>query len=282
MLRKRKKKISETQEKTISNSISVNNNKLNNSDDNFSSNPQQVRELGTVLTEEDEEVEKLDKMTASMSQYSSARESLHSEYMAVPVRSLSPEIRDMGTMTKSSSSSGGVQKSRSYLGDLPQLVVSNNRCFTSARKPSDPDTGARVPVTFSWPSLEPQGQVSVHTPSLDSHTMMEAPLVTGGGGLAGQGANIHRISSACDSGYSELDIYSTVTTGGAGEQARLKEASGDVNTEEKLDISYMEELQLYFNLDKMFDKATHEENCFRELDLSICSDESKDGSCSEY
>ena len=68
----------------------------------------------------------------------------------------------------------------------------------------------------------------------------------------------------------------------AQDQARSKEASGDVTTEEKLDISYLEELQLYFNLDKMLDKASHEENCFRELDLSICSEESKDGSCSEY
>ena len=68
----------------------------------------------------------------------------------------------------------------------------------------------------------------------------------------------------------------------AQDQARSKEASGDVTREEKLDISYLEELQLYFNLDKMLDKASHEENCFRELDLSICSEESKDGSCSEY
>ena len=49
-------------------------------EDNFSGNPQ-VRDLGT--TEEDEEVERLDKVTGSVSQYSSARESLHSEYMAV-------------------------------------------------------------------------------------------------------------------------------------------------------------------------------------------------------
>ena len=109
---------------------------------------------------------------------------------------------------------------------------------------------------------------------------MEAPLVTGGGGLSG--ANIHRISSACDSGYSELDIYSN---GPPQEVTRGKETSGDVTRGEEegaLDISYMDELQLYFNLDKMFDKASHEEKCFRELDLSICSEESKDGSCSEY
>ena len=271
LLRKKKKKISETHEKTITCSISVNNNKLATGD-NFSSNPQ-VRELGSVQTEEDDEVETLDKMTGSMSQYSSARESLHSEYMAVPVRSLSPEIRDLETKSASS----GVQKSRSYLGDLPQLVVSSTRCMVT----SDSESVARVPVTFSWPSLEPQGQdISVHTPSIDSHTAMEAP-VTGSGGIGGPNrANIHRISSACDSGYSELDIDST----GAQEQARAKEPAEDVTTEteEKLDISYMEELQLYFNLDKMFDKASHEENCFRELDLSICSDESKDGSCSEY
>ena len=271
MLRKKKKKISETHEKTITSSISVNNNKLA-LDDNFSGNPQ-VRELSTVKIEEDEEVETLDKMNGSMSQYSSARESLHSEYMAVPVRSLSPEIRDLETKSPSS----GVKKSRSYLGDLPQLVVSSNRCLVTR---TSGDSEARVPVTFSWPSLDPQGQdISVTNPSIDSHTAMEAP-VTAGGGLGGANrANIHRISSACDSGYSELDIDST----GAQEQTRGKETSGDVTREEeKLDISYMEELQLYFNLDKMFDKASHEENCFRELDLSICSDESKDGSCSEY
>ena len=114
--------------------------------------------------------------------------------------------------------------------------------------------------------MEPPGQ--------DPH-MMEAPLGT-------VGANIHRISSACDSGYSELDIYSN---GAPQEVTKVKETSGDVTREEEegtLDISYLDELQLYFNLDKMFDKASHEEKCFRELDLSICSEESKDGSCSEY
>ena len=82
MLRKKKKKISENNhEKTIATSIiSVNNNKLAMAEDNFSGNPQ-VRDLGT--TEEDEEVERLDKVAGSVSQYSSARESLHSEYMAV-------------------------------------------------------------------------------------------------------------------------------------------------------------------------------------------------------
>ena len=78
MLRKKKKKkISENHEKTITTSISVNNNKLALADDNFSGNPQS-RDL-----EEDEEVARLDKLTGSVSQYSSARESLHSEYMAV-------------------------------------------------------------------------------------------------------------------------------------------------------------------------------------------------------
>ena len=80
LLRKKKKKISETHEKTITSSISVNNNKLAMADDNFSGNPQS-RDL--VVTEEDEEVARLDKLTGSVSQYSSARESLHSEYMAV-------------------------------------------------------------------------------------------------------------------------------------------------------------------------------------------------------
>ena len=80
--KKKKKKISENNhEKTIATSIiSVNNNKLAMAEDNFSGNPQ-VRDLGT--TEEDEEVERLDKVAGSVSQYSSARESLHSEYMAV-------------------------------------------------------------------------------------------------------------------------------------------------------------------------------------------------------
>ena len=82
--KKKKKKISENNhEKTVATSIiSVNNNKLAMAEDNFSGNPQ-IRDLGT--TEEDEEVERLDldKVTGSVSQYSSARESLHSEYMAV-------------------------------------------------------------------------------------------------------------------------------------------------------------------------------------------------------
>ena len=81
--KKKKKKISENNhEKTIATSIiSVNNNKLAMAEDNFSGNPQS-RDLGTA--EEDEEVERLeDKVTGSVSQYSSARESLHSEYMAV-------------------------------------------------------------------------------------------------------------------------------------------------------------------------------------------------------
>ena len=77
--KKKKKKISENHEKTITSSISVNNNKLAMADDNFSGNPQS-RDL---VTEEDEEVARLDKLTGSVSQYSSARESLHSEYMAV-------------------------------------------------------------------------------------------------------------------------------------------------------------------------------------------------------
>ena len=288
LLRKKKKKIRENHEKSITKSISVNNNKLAIVNDNFCNNPRQPDGVQT----EDEEVERFEKMAGSVSQYSSARESLHSEYMAVPDRSLSPEISEY-EITKS------VQKSRSYLGDLPRLVVSSNRCIMS-RKPSCPETGSRVPITFSWPSLE--GQVSVHNPSIDSNTSNTgeagARLTCGnkGGGGAGAG-NIHRISSACDSGYSELDIYSTAGTLAAVQSEpgktilretseanteRIKKTTSDNVIQNKLDISYMEELQIYFNLDKMFDKASHEENCFRELELSICSEGSKDGSCSEY
>ena len=168
--------------------------------------------------------------------------------------------------------------SSSYIGDLPQLVV------TSGDKIRPGHTDDRVPITYSWPSLE--GHVSVHNPSIDSTNsncgqddQAEMKHQQKNVGLQN---NFHRISSACDSGYSEMDIYSTVGT--ILEATSLKENIVVRQNQEKKDqdSSYMEELQLYFNLDKMLDKTSHEDSCFKELDLSICSDDSKDCSCSEY
>ena len=100
--------------------------------------------------------------------------------------------------------------------------------------------------------------------------------------------NFHRISSACDSGYSELDIYSTGALQDANNLRQISNSKQVIDEpDQKIDVkdqevSYLDELNIYFNLDKMLEKTSHEENCFRELDLSICSEESKDCSCSEY
>ena len=274
MLRKKKKKILENHEKTVTNTISVDTKTLPIAD-NLAENV-----MNRKFQPEDEEVERFEKVCAfnpSPSHYSSARESLHSsEYIAVPVRSLSPEFE----------TSCQVQKSSSYLGDLPQLIITNDKVL---KRQTDHEE-MRVPITFSWPSLE--GQVSVHNPSIDSNTTNTEDVGDNGKVInnAGLQNNFHRISSACDSGYSELDICSTAGNilEGANvrehlfqKQQNQRQHSQKENVENQ-DISYMEELQLYFNLDKMFDKASHEENCFKELDLSICSEDSKDCSCSDY
>ena len=141
---------------------------------------------------------------------------------------------------------------------------------------AEPEAG-RVPVTFSWPSLEVEveGQevVSVHTqeesrdPRLDQDpatTVVAASLKN----------NFNRISSACDSGYSELDLSST---------AAQESQTMNVVREESInncDKSYLDEFQLYFNLDKMLDRTSHEENCFKELDLSLSYSEETEEVCS--
>ena len=125
---------------------------------------------------------------------------------------------------------------------------------------------ARVPITFSWPSLE----VSVHNQEeiLDQRPDQFNVNV-------GLRNHFNRISSACDSGYSELDISSTATT---------ENNTMNVVKEESLnncDKSYLDEFQLYFNLDKMLDRTSHEENCFKELSLSFSPSEEEEAcSCS--
>ena len=145
------------------------------------------------------------------------------------------------------------------------------------RQEEEEEEEERVPITFSWPSLEVESHANVHVPE----ETVDAKQVK-----VGLKTNFHRISSACDSGYSELDIYSTVTTGQ--ENNAMNVVKEMIHCREKddrqnsCDSSYLDEFKLYFNLDKMLDKTSHEENCFKELDLSFISEEGSDCSCSEY
>ena len=131
----------------------------------------------------------------------------------------------------------------------------------------------RVPITFSWPSLEVEGHVNVHTKEETADPRHVK---------VGLKHNFHRISSACDSGYSETDICSTLTTGQEHIAMNVVREIIDCKEEEDgCDNSYLDELRLYFNLDKMLDRTSHEENCFKELDLSFSSEESSHCSCSD-
>ena len=131
------------------------------------------------------------------------------------------------------------------------------------------ETPPWVPITFSWPSLEVES-VSVHN---QEEILDQRPYQVNFN--VGLKQNFNRISSACDSGYSELDISSTATQ---------ENNTMNVVKEESLnncDKSYLDEFQLYFNLDKMLDRTSHEENCFKELDLSFTdSEEGEACSCS--
>ena len=149
-------------------------------------------------------------------------------------------------------------------------------CHSSRQSPAGEETEAgRVPVTFSWPSLEVEveGQevVSVHTQE-EARDQRPDPSVAVTVGLKN---NFNRISSACDSGYSELDIYSTAAQETTHTMNVVKEESLN-----NCDKSYLDEFQLYFNLDKMLERTSHEENCFKELDLSFSySEETEACSC---
>ena len=147
---------------------------------------------------------------------------------------------------------------------------------SSRQSPGGEETEApRVPITFSWPSLEVEveGQevVSVHTQE-EARDQRPDPSVAVTVGLKN---NFNRISSACDSGYSELDIYSTAAQETTHTMNVVKEESLN-----NCDKSYLDEFQLYFNLDKMLERTSHEENCFKELDLSFSySEETEACSC---
>ena len=137
-----------------------------------------------------------------------------------------------------------------------------------------PGAEARVPLTFSWPSLEAgteaaQGEVSVHNPSTDTEATETQDTVQesgpGGGARARAG---HMVSSGCDSGYSELDLC-------------CSGPSLATQPPEPRAASYLEELRLYRNLETIFDTAaSHEDSCYHELELS--DTESRDCSCSDY
>ena len=115
------------------------------------------------------------------------------------------------------------------------------------------ETPPWVPITFSWPSLEVES-VSVHN---QEEILDQRPYQVNFN--VGLKQNFNRISSACDSGYSELDISSTATQ---------ENNTMNVVKEEPInncDKSYLDEFQLYFNLDKMLDRTSHEDHCFKEL-----------------
>ena len=137
-----------------------------------------------------------------------------------------------------------------------------------------PGSEARVPLTFSWPSLEAgteaaQGEVSVHNPSTDTEATETQDTVQEGGPGGGARARAGQmVSSGCDSGYSELDLC-------------CSGPSLATQPPEPRPASYLEELRLYRNLETIFDTAaSHEDSCYHELELS--DTESRDCSCSDY
>ena len=72
----------------------------------------------------------------------------------------------------------------------------------------------KVPISCTWPSLD--RQVSINTPSIGSTQTIGEP------------SSSKRLSTNCDSGYSELDIYSV--------RDENKEAKSEVNCLTKANI----------------------------------------------
>ena len=191
-------------------------------------------------------------------------------YTSLQDRSCSPDPGD-----------SAVSQSSSYLGELPQLQVTTDRRRGADLVSSVAENQRRVPITFSWPSLD-QCVGQVHNPSVDScNNEEDSDLAKPSSGVVT--SSVNRISSACDSGYSELDISNAAVSGQCLEMNNILSDHLDKSDEAEAG-QYLSELQL-FHLDELFDRTTHEENCFRELDLSICSsssDDSKDCcSCSD-
>lgn len=224
---------------------------------------------------EDKMEEELGGMPISVSMYGGARDSMRSEYVAVASRSPS---------TDSSHSQVNIEYSGdSEAEDMPKIIT------TKADELKIPKGAAKrkVALTCSWPSLA--GQVSVNTPSIGSaHTEGSEP------------SNNKRLSTNCDSGYSELDICSVVQENKYG-VPRVGENFKDFSMETKLprptsvflqkqqirnqrEISgsimafsscvkpVLEDLELCFQLEKIVE-TTDEDRYLEEIeDVSICSD----------
>ena len=121
----------------------------------------------------------------SFSMYGGVRDSMRSEYVAVASRS--PSTDNSHSCLDAEQYFGGAE-----VDDIPEIIR------TDTDDPKIPgDAKYKNILTCSWPSIA--GQVSVHSPSTGSTQTegSEPTIITS-----------KRLSTNCDSGYSELDIRS--------------------------------------------------------------------------
>ena len=220
-----------------------------------------------------------ERASISMSMYGEVRVSMRSEYVAVASRS--PSTDNSHSCVDAEQYFGGTE-----VNDIPEIIR------TDTDDPKIPgDAKYKNILTCSWPSIA--GQVSVHSPSTGSTQTegSEPTIITN-----------KRLSTNCDSGYSELDIRSVgrerkdcSTT--VGEE---KEFSNDANylkpssfesvflpqiqrsiPRDYSDISLassvkpvLNDLELCYNLGKIVE-TTEEDKYLEEVEnISICSERS--------
>ena len=240
----------------------------------------------------EEEEEGCEGVPISVSIYSGARDSMRSEYVSVPSRSPSAESSHYQVHVEHYSSQNEV-------GDLPETKLPEIR----TQKVKNGVIKNRVPITCSWPSIE--GQVSVNTPSIGSTQTAGSDIKNSG---YSEPYSNKRLSTACDSGYSELDIcsvgneYKEILPGieekfsqfsieaKCIEPIQFEEKSEKETQTVFLDNepifpscigTVLDDLELCFHLDKLVE-ISDEEKYFQEIeDKSSYSDYSRKCSCSE-
>ena len=222
----------------------------------------------------------LERLPISLSMYGGVRDSMRSEYVAVASRSPSTD----SSHSRVNAEQHSVDKD---IVDIPEIITAE----LDEPKIMNSETKSMTAMTCSWPSLA--GQLSAHSPSTGS-------TQTEGGDTAVTASN-KRLSTNCDSGYSELDICSVgrerKDCSTVGEE---KEFSKDVKwlkpssfesvflpqihrsiPRDYSDISLassvkpvLHDLELCYNLEKIVE-TTEEDKYLEEVEnISICSENS--------
>ena len=230
----------------------------------------------------------LERLPVSLSMYGGVRDSMRSEYVAVASRS--PSTTSTHSPVNVEQYSGEKDNDND---DIPEIITAE---IDEPNKMVAGDMKYRAAITCSWPSIA--GQVSVHSPSIGSTQTEGSENITG--------IN-KRLSTNCDSGYSELDICSV------GKEKRESQIVGEEKVQDfckdvkclkptsfesiflaksysstSSDYSHiplassvkpvLEDLELCFNLEKIVE-TTDEDKYLQEVEnISICSEIS---SCSD-